>query len=141
MFMTMHLHHKKPHDNLYKKSGQWGYSQVLYKSVRIYQNMKYYWISDTQYVASGVNCLYSSILCSWQCICTTQKPHDHLYKNSGQSGIAKFCSRYMRIYETNVVLPDQRHQIRCQWSKLFIFFSFIFMGMHWHPTEAPWPFI
>ena len=85
------------------------YSQVLYKSVRIYK-MKYYCISDTKYVTSGINCLYSSLLFLWQCVCITQEPHGHLYKKSWQWGVAKFCNKSVRIYKkwsiTGSVTPN-----------------------------------
>ena len=51
--------------------------------------MKYYWISDTKYVISGVNCLYSPD----NAYALHRKPHDNLYKKSGQWGIAKFCTK------------------------------------------------
>ena len=69
--------------------------------------MKCYWIRDTKYVASRVNCINSSLLGSRKCICITQKPHDHLYKKSGQLIILKFCTKNVRIYETSEVLLDQ----------------------------------
>ena len=84
---------QKPHDHSYKKSWQWGVAKFCTRLEDYTKLMKYYWISEIKYVASGVHCLYYSLLCSWQCVCITQKPHDHLYKKSWQWGIAKFCTR------------------------------------------------
>ena len=109
--------HRSPM-TIYTKSKleQWGMAKFCERLYEYTKLVKYYWISDTKYVASGVNCLYSSLLCSWQYICITQKPHDHLYKKSEQWGIAKFCTRlHVRIYETHEILLNQWHQIRCQW--------------------------
>ena len=106
---------QKPHDHLYKKSGQ---CQVLYKTVlnvRIFETNEV--LLDQWFPVGGVNSLYSSLLCLCQCICIKQKPHNHLYKKSGQWGYSQVLYKTVlnvRIFETNEVLLDQWHQIRCQ---------------------------
>ena len=139
----MHLHHTEAPWPFISKVGPVGYSQVSYNNVRLYETNEVLLDQcNTKNVASGVNCLYSSLLRLWKCICITQKkPHDHLYKKSGQWGYSQVLYKNVRIYDNNEVLLDQWHHIRCQWGKLFIFFSFMFMTMHLQHQEAPWPFI
>ena len=108
---------------IYIKVGAVGCSQVLYKTVRIYETNVVLLDQWHQTRCQWNKLFIFFYLCLWQCICITQKPHDHLYKKSGQCGVAKFYTRlHVRIYETNEVLLDQWHQTRCQWGKLFIFF-------------------
>ena len=75
----------KPHDHLIQNSGQLllGTFACNIKYSK-FQKVRFYRRTVTKKVVSGVNWLYSIILCVYQYNGKTQKPHDHLFQKSVQ---------------------------------------------------------
>ena len=122
-----------------------GYGQVLSKTVRIYETNEVLldqW-HQIRYQWGKLFILFSFILFSFMIMTMhlhhTEAPWPFIYKVRAV-GYSQVLYKTVRMYETNVVLLDQWHQISYQWGKFFILFSFMFMTMHLHHTEAPWPF-
>ena len=108
--------------------------------------MKYYWISDTKYVASGVNCLYSIINHGFKNIGMRQKSHDQLFQNSGLEICCEKCRKSIKVkFHCNIVTNYVSHMVNCIYS--IITHAFEDSGMiqkshdHLHKKSGQWSIV